>query len=176
LMVHTSLGALGMKALAQAEARALDPVLLIETYTVAEAANSFWQVRAVRDASLLASVLGLLTLLLASIGIYGVLAYTVNHRTREIGVRMALGASYRNVLRLILGQGLRLVGIGGAIGLAGGAALSRLLSSMLFGLSPFDPVAYVSVSLILATVALGAIYLPARRAARVDPMVALRYE
>src|SRR5262245_37950951 len=176
LMVHTSLGALGMKALAQAEARALDPVLLIETYTVAEAANSFWQVRAVRDASLLASVLGLLTLLLASIGIYGVLAYTVNHRTREIGVRMALGASYRNVLRLILGQGLRLVGIGGAIGLAGGAALSRLLSSMLFGLSPFDPVAYVSVSLILAIVALVAIYLPARRAARVDPMVALRHE
>ncbi|HKQ78245.1 MAG TPA: ABC transporter permease [Blastocatellia bacterium] len=176
LMVHTSLDALGMKALAQAEARALDPVLLIETYSVAEAAKSFWQVRAVRDASLLASVLGLLTLLLASIGIYGVMAYTVNHRTREIGVRMALGASYGNVLRMILSQGLRLVGIGAALGLAGGAAISRLLSSMLFGLSPFDPVAYVSVSLFLGAVALVAIYLPARRAASVDPMVALRRE
>ena len=176
LLVRTSIDAVGMKSLAQAEARALDPVLLIETYTVAEAAASFWQVRAVRDASLLASILGLLILLLAAIGIYGVMAYTVNHRTREIGVRMALGASYRNVLGLILGQGLRLVGIGAAIGLAGGAALSRLLSSMLFGLSPFDPIAYASVSLFLATVALVAIYLPARRAASVDPMVALRRE
>src|SRR5262245_197781 len=176
LLVRTSIDAVEMKALARVEARALDPVLLLETYTVAESAASFWEVRAVRDASFLASVLGLLTLLLAAIGIYGVMAYTVNHRTREIGVRMALGASYQNVLRMILGQGLRLVGIGVAIGLAGGAALSRLLSSMLFGLSPFDPVAYVSVSLFLALVAVVAIYLPARRAASVDPMVALRCE
>ena len=176
LLVRTTLDAGEMKALVQAEARALDPVLLIETFTVAEAAASHWQVQAVRNASSLASILGLLALLLASIGIYGVMAYSVNHRTREIGIRMALGASYRDVLRLIVGQGLRLVTIGVALGLAGGAALSRLLSSMLFGLSPFDPFAYVCVSLFLVTVALAATYLPAWRASKVDPMVALRHE
>jgi predicted permease len=176
LLVRTSLAAGEMKALAQAESRALDPLLLIETYTVEEASAGFWQVKAVRNASLLASILGFSTLLMAAIGIYGVMTYTVNHRTREIGVRMALGASYRDILRLIIGQGMGLVGIGVALGLAGGAALSRLLSSMLFGLSPFDAVAYVSVSMFLALVALVAIYLPARRAASVDPMVALRCE
>jgi FtsX-like permease family len=151
-----------------------DLAALIACY--AEAAASHWQVQAVRNASSLASILGLLALLLASIGIYGVMAYSVNHRTREIGIRMALGASYRDVLRLIVGQGLRLVAIGVALGLAGGAALSRLLSSMLFGLSPFDPVAYVGVSLFLVTVALAATYLPAWRASKVDPMVALRHD
>ena len=131
---------------------------------------------ATRAASELAVVLGVLALLLSALGIYGVMSYSVARRTREIGIRMALGADRRDVLRLVLGQGLRLVGIGVALGVASGAALSRLLSSLLFGLSPFDPIAYVSVSLFLVAVALAATYLPARRATQVDPMIALRYE
>jgi putative ABC transport system permease protein len=115
-------------------------------------------------------------LLLAAIGLYGVMAYSVAQRTREIGLRVALGAGRRAVLRLVLGQGLRLVGLGVALGVAGGAAVSRLLSSMLFGLSPFDPLAYVSVSLFLIVVALLACWIPARRATKVDPMIALKHE
>lgn len=119
---------------------------------------------------------GVLALLLTVVGLYGVLAFSVAQRTREIGIRIALGAQSRDVLRLILAQGLRLVTIGVALGVAVGAAVSRVLRSLLFGLSPLDPVAYVGVSLCLIVVALMATYLPARRAAAVDPMVALRHE
>src|SRR5262249_36757279 len=97
-------------------------------------------------------------------------------RTREIGVRIALGARRQDVLWLVLRQGLWLVGAGVALGVAGGAAGSRVIPNLLFGLNPLDPVAYVSVSLFLVAVALLAIYLPGRRAASVDPMVGLRYE
>jgi len=176
LLVRTSLDAGELKATVRAEAHDLDPLLLTATYTVAEVAAGFWQLKAIRNASSLASILGLSALLLAAIGIYGVMAYSVSHRTREIGIRMALGASYQRVMRMILWQGLRLVGIGVLLGLGCGAALSRLLSSMLFGLSPFDPIAYLSVSFFLVIVALVAIFLPARRASKVDPMVALRIE
>jgi predicted permease len=115
-------------------------------------------------------------LLLAVAGIYGVMAYTVAHRTREIGVRMALGAAASDVLRLILGQGLWTTVIGMAIGVAGSFALSRTMHSLLFEVSAADPITLVWSALLLATVSLLACWIPARRAMRVDPMVALRYE
>ena len=117
-----------------------------------------------------------LAMILASVGIYGVISYIVGQRTHEIGVRMALGAQKLDVLQLILGQGARLVLIGIAIGIAGALALTRVMASQLFIISSTDPLTFLVVSAVLIVVALMACYIPARRAAKVDPMVALRYE
>jgi ABC-type antimicrobial peptide transport system permease subunit len=117
-----------------------------------------------------------LALLLASVGIYGVLSYLVGQRIPEIGIRLALGAQRDDVLRLILGEGLRMAFLGVAIGLAGALALSRLLADLLFGISAADPVTFAGVAVLLTAIAIAACYIPARRAMRVDPIVALRYE
>jgi ABC-type antimicrobial peptide transport system permease subunit len=122
----------------------------------------------------LLSVFGLLALGLASIGLYGILAYAVTQRQQEIGLRMALGASRPSVLRLILKQGMSLVGVGMAIGLVAALVVGRLLGRMLYGVGASDPVSVIVAAVVLGVVALIACYLPARWATRVDPLVALR--
>ena len=124
----------------------------------------------------LAGFFGVVALLLASVGLYGVMAYAVTHRTREIGIRMALGAAQGSVLWLVLRDALLMVGVGAAIGLPAALAMTGYASSLLYGITPRDPISAAAATGLLLAVALFASYLPARRASRIEPTIALRSE
>ena len=157
------------------EIRSLDPnlpILRVETLREYMTIARF----PTHVSGMLLGAFGGLALVLAAVGIYGVTAYSVSQRTHEIGIRMALGANREDILKLVVGQGVVLTVIGLVFGLSGMLALSRLLSSLLYGVTPTDPMTFVTVSVLLGAVAVLACYIPARRATKVDPMVALRYE
>ena len=153
----------------------LDPRLALTGITTLEQHLSL-ALFPVRTSGLLLGVLGIVALVLAVSGLFGVIAYSVSQRTREMGIRMALGAQRRDVLRLVLRQGMKLAGIGIVVGLVGALAATQLLRGLLFGVSPTDPATFLIIPPLLLAVAWLACWLPARRAARVDPMVALRHE
>jgi putative ABC transport system permease protein len=129
-----------------------------------------------RFSTALLSIFAAIALLLAAVGIYGVMAYSVQQRTQEIGIRMTLGATPENVRRMVVRQGMLLAGIGVVLGIVGGLAVTRVMRSLLFGVKPWDPTMFAVTAIVLCVVALFACYMPARRASRVDPMIALRYE
>jgi ABC-type antimicrobial peptide transport system permease subunit len=175
LVVRMASDTAPIAAAIQREARALDPAMpRFEVETIAAQLDA--SVSQERLVATLSSVFGLLALVLVCIGLYGVLAYDVARRTHEIGIRMALGANARQVVRLVLGETLWLVGIGIVIGLGATWAAMRWVASLLFGLQPHDPLTIGLAALVLLAVAAVAGYLPTRRAARVDPLVALKYE
>ena len=155
--------------------REIDPRVQVDgLHTMREMVNE--QVRRERMLSQLGSFFSLSALALCCLGLYGVLSYTVTRRTREIGLRMALGAQRHNVLAVVIRQGMTLTLLGCGLGMLMAAALTRVVSSLLYGVTPTDPPTFAFVSLVLVGVAAVASYLPARRAARIDPMVALRCE
>jgi len=126
--------------------------------------------------AILLGSLGLLALVLASMGVYGVMAYSVSQRTRELGIRMALGAQARQVLQLVLRQGMALAGIGMLLGLFAAFGSTRLVGTLLYGVNPSDPFIFFSVTALLAAAAFAACYFPARRALKIDPIIALRFD
>ena len=174
LLVRTTTDAAGLKDLARREAYAVEPVLRLFVKTFEEKIAA--QQAIMSAASHGATALGVLALMLAVIGLYGVMAWTVVQRTREIGIRMALGAQSHNVLTLVLRQGMKLVLLGVVIGVPASLGAARLLSSLLVGLTTSDAVTIAIVTALLMGVTLLACYLPARRATRVDPLETLRYE
>jgi len=175
LIARTSFDSNSMIAAVRSEVQKLDPSLpIFDIKTLNE--HMRLSLFPARIAATVLGGFGVLAVTLAVIGIYGVTSYSVAQRTREVGIRMALGASQGQVLKVVIGQGILLVGVGSVIGVIASIALTRLMSGLLFGVTSSDPLILVIVPLLLAGVALGACFVPARRATKVDPMVALRYE
>ena len=173
--VRTTTTPLSLSADIKREIAQVDPTIPLSNISSMEEIAAL-SIATQRFHMFLLGLFGALGLLLATVGIYGVMAYAVTQRTNEIGIRIALGARASNVIGLVLRQGLSLVMAGTALGLVGAWALTRLMKTLLFGVSATDPITFVAVSVLFAGVALTACFVPARRAAKVDPMVALRYE
>ena len=159
----------------RAAVRELDPNLPLFGFTTEER-TSEESIQQERLFARLTACFGLLALGLVSIGLYGVMSYSVTRRTREMGIRMALGAQRRNILRLVLENGLKVALAGVAIGLFAAFGVTRFVGRMLYGVAPTDPATFAVIAALLVAVALLACFLPARRATKVDPLVALRYE
>jgi putative ABC transport system permease protein len=159
----------------RAEVAALDPEIpIFDVKTLEEhvGISLFLQ----RMAATLLSIFGLLALSLAAIGLYGVMAYSVSQRTRELGIRVSVGAERRDIFKLILGEGLAISVVGLLAGLVATLAVTRLTANLLYGVSSTDPATFIVIALLLLCVTLLACYFPARRATKVDPMIALRFE
>jgi putative ABC transport system permease protein len=174
-VLRTSNDPLSVTSALRGAVTALDSNLAVATIKTMEQVTNE-SIATPRFTLLLFGIFSALALLLAAAGIYGVMSYSVTQRTREIGIRMALGANVRDVLRMIVGQGLKLTLIGTGIGLVAALALTRLMKTLLFGVSATDPLTFAAVAILLGLIAFVACYLPARRATKVDPMIALRCE
>jgi len=176
LHVRTLVDPQSLATRVQQEVSALDPVMPVSLQTMSAAVDGAQGFFLLRVGAMQAGGMGILGLLLAGVGVYGVMSYGAAQRTREIGIRMALGATPRAVLGMILHQGVWMVLVGVLVGLLGAAAVTRVLGRFLFSVSLGDPLTFVGAALLLGLVALAACYLPARRAMRVEPMAALRHE
>jgi hypothetical protein len=175
LLVRTDRPARQMAASVQALLRSIDPNALTTVAplgdVIATAKNGIEEARTAMGFAL---AVGVLSLVMSIVGLFGLTAYSVAQRMREFGIRVALGADGKSVVRLVMAQGLMLVAAGSVLGIASGIVVSRMLRGMLYGLSPLDPIAYVGVAALMVLVAASACYIPARRATRVDPVDALR--
>ena len=175
LVIRTTTDPLSVVAAVRREVQTLDPNQPV--FNVSTMEKTLDQSLGTQRLSMaLLAVLASLALILAAVGIYGVMSYTVTQRTHEIGIRMAIGAQRRDVFRLVIGRGMVLVLIGVALGLIASFSLTRLMRTMIFGVAPTDPATFVTIAILLTSVALVACYVPGRRATKVDPLVALRYE
>jgi hypothetical protein len=174
VLVRTSMPPAAMTQWIRSTVATLDPTVPVVVETMDERVDQMAD--RPRFESALLGLFALVGVLLAAIGIYGVISFMVAQRTQEIGIRMALGASRTHVLKLVAGGGARLIAIGAGLGLMVSLLIARAMASLLFGVGPADPLTFVAVVLLMAAVALVATWIPARSATRVDPLVALRYE